>query len=570
MSENENLRALRGGGADGVSVAQVMATDILSCTPDTPIAEAAARMDASGHASILVRSGERVVGIWTDQDALAQCVSGVEAAATPIAHVMGTPVPSIHARTTLGEATMRFKQDGAARYLVVDDDDRPCGYVVRRDLLLNHGVEWFMRLHTVRDALNGAAPVAGPGMPALEAMQSMHLNGWGAMVVRAPDGTTGVLTSRDLLHKLDHIDADVPAYRVARSRLPTIGLDESLVRARTLLRDNGTHHVGAIDARGELVGLVGSREIIATLDRAYLDDLERALEQRDDALRTSVERYRSLVERSPDAIAVHHEQRIVYINPAGARLLGAYSPGDVMGRLLTDFLLEVHDLPPRERADFLERETGSSPREERLLRLDQREIDVEMATLSVTYGDQPAWQVVMRDVTRRKELERELRMAAVTDRQTGIYNRQYLFEHVEQAIREVDRYDGDLCLVMFDLDRFKQINDQLGHDGGDEVLGRVVECVRSKLRDTDVFARWGGEEFMILAPWIERGGAERLADKLRATIRTIEVNGGEQVTASFGVGIYRKGEQWRRLLKRLDNALYEAKAAGRDCIRFAD
>ena len=572
MSGEPGVEALRRIGPDGHTVAQVMSTNLLCCTPDTSIAEAARRMRSSGHGAIVVCAAERAVGYWTEQDALAQAIAGTDPSLTPVSRVMNAPVPCLSSHVTLGEATMHFKREGVEQYLVVDESERPCGLLVRHDLVANHGVEWFMRLHTVRDALDRAAPIAGPGVRAGEAMRMMHHNGWEAMVVRAPDGTTAIATSRDLLGAMEDGSLGVPAYRFAGSRLPTIGIDDSLVRARNVLRETGARQLGALDTEGQLAGLVGSREILMTLDRGYVEDLEMALAQRDDALRTSVERYRSLVERSPDAIAVHCDQRILFINPAGARLLGAQAPGFVMGRSLAEFLVDSEDdeLSAAERSAFLERETGSAPREERIRRLDRREIDVEMSTLEIAYADDTAWQVVMRDITRRKELERELRVAAVTDQQTGIYNRQYFFEHVEQAIREVDRYGGDLCLLMFDLDRFKQINDELGHDRGDQVLLGVVEKVSQKLRDTDVFARWGGEEFMVLAPGIDRTGGERLADKLRASIAAIETDPERRVTASFGVAVYRQGEQWRRFLKRVDNAMYAAKEAGRDCIRFAD
>ena len=569
MSRKEGMDSLRKVRAEGHSVAHVMSTSLLACAPETPIAEAARRMYAAGNSSILVRTGERIVGIWTDQDALAQ-VLGKSAAETPIERVMSSPVATIDSQVSIAEATTRFKREGVQHYVVLDERERPCGFLSRRDLVVNHGVEWFMRLHTVRDSLHDQPIIGGPGLRASEAMRKMHADGADAVIVRAPDGTTGVLTVRDIMAYLGAGVNDLPAYRLARSPLPTINQDDSLFRARNLLVQHGVNHLGVTDATGTLVGLIGTRQILGTIDRGFVDELELALEQRDDALRTSAERYRALVELSPDAIAVHRNQRILFINPAGARLLGAEAPGNVMGRCIADFLVETHDLPAEERAAFLERETGSAPREERLLRLDQREIVVELSALSISYAEQKAWQVVMRDITRRKELETELRRMATTDQLTGIYNRPYFEDHLQQAIREVDRYDGSLCVIMFDLDRFKEINDALGHDGGDDVLRRVVTRVREKLRDTDVFARWGGEEFMVLAPGIDRAGGERLSDKLRAAVRTVEPPEGGNVTASFSVAQYRRGEQIQRMLKRLDEALYAAKDAGRDRVEFAD
>ncbi|MDX1609563.1 MAG: diguanylate cyclase [Halofilum sp. (in: g-proteobacteria)] len=564
------MEALRGSRTEGQHVAHVMSTDLLSCTPTTPLAEAARRMYSARHSSILVRADENIVGIWTDQDALAQDLAGTDPATTPISRVMSSPVATVPSHASIADVTTQFKRQGVNHYVVLDEHERPCGFLSRRDLVMNHGVEWFMRLHSVRDAMNGVPAIAGPGMRASEAMRRMHAEGLDALIVRAPDGTTAALTNRDIIAYLGAKVADLPAYRLARSALPYIDVDESLFRARNLLVDRGVRHLGVTDATRQLVGLLGTREILATIDRGFVDDLELALEQRDDALRTSAERYRALVERSPDAIAVHRDQRILFINPAGARLLGAPAPGHVMGRSIADFLVDVANLPPEQRTEFLERETGSSPREERLLRLDDREIDVEMSSLPIPYGEHRAWQLVMRDISRRKELERELRVMATTDQLTGICNRAHFDEHLQQAIREVDRYDGNLCVLMFDLDRFKDINDELGHDGGDQVLKQVVQRVRAKLRDSDIFARWGGEEFMVLAPGIDRAGGERLADKLLAAIRTVEAGTNGPVTASFSVAIYRRGEKVQALLKRLDNTLYQAKRGGRDRAEFAD
>jgi len=570
MSDDNNIETLRKNRKDGQSIANVMSTELLACAPDTPIAEAARRMFTARRSSILVRTDDHIVGIWTDQDALAQDLAGTNPATTPIQQVMSSPVATISSTASIGEVTTQFKRQGVLHYLVTDEEGRPCGFLSRRDLVMNHGVEWFMRLHSVRDAMNGVTPIAGPGLRASEAVRQMHAEGLDALVVRAPDGTTAALTTRDLVGYLGARVGDLPAYRLARNPLPTVDLDESLFRARAMLVERDVHYLGATDATRALVGLIGTREILTTIDHGFVSDLEFALEQRDDGLRTSAERYRALVERSPDAIAVHRDQRIMFINPAGARLLGAPAPGHLMGRSIADFLADIHNLSPEERTEFLERETGSLPREERLLRLDQREIDVEMSSLPIPYGGQRAWQLVMRDISRRKELERELRIMATTDQLTGICNRAHFDEHLKQAIREVDRYDGNLSILMFDIDRFKQVNDELGHDGGDEVLKEVVKRVSAKLRDSDIFARWGGEEFMVLAPGIDRAGGERLADKLLAAIRAVEAGTSDPVTASVSVAVYRRGEKVQALLKRLDNALYQAKRGGRDRAEFAD
>ncbi len=163
-------------------------------------------------------------------------------------------------------------------------------------------------------------------------------------------------------------------------------------------------------------------------------------------------------------------------------------------------------------------------------------------------------------------LNRELARLSVTDRLTGIFNRMKLDEALAGEIQRSKRYDQALAIVLIDIDHFKLINDNHGHQAGDHALVEIASLLVSSSRETDVVGRWGGEEFMVVLPHTDLAGACRLAEKMRAAIANHEFDGIGQQTASFGVATYHIDDQPNDLVARADAALYEAKNAGRNLV----
>lgn len=155
--------------------------------------------------------------------------------------------------------------------------------------------------------------------------------------------------------------------------------------------------------------------------------------------------------------------------------------------------------------------------------------------------------------------------AAQSDPLTGIPNRAGFSRGVDAEIARAERYGGAIGLLMFDVDKFKDINDTHGHAVGDQVLLGITEAVRSVTRRTDIFARWAGDEFVVLAPGTGTIGCRALAEKIRQAIATYPMPLDLTATVSIGVSHYVAGDDERSLLRRADDALYEAKRAGRNC-----
>jgi diguanylate cyclase (GGDEF)-like protein len=170
----------------------------------------------------------------------------------------------------------------------------------------------------------------------------------------------------------------------------------------------------------------------------------------------------------------------------------------------------------------------------------------------------------------RRQLAAALRRAH-SDTLTGLPNRAAIDETLKRMTAQAARTGRPLGVVMLDIDHFKSVNDTYGHAKGDEVLAAVGAVARSAVRAGDFVGRFGGEELMVLMPETGEGGALRVAEKLHAAVRAIEIPGiGEGVTASFGVAAGR-GDQdrLRRLVHAADEALYRAKGNGRDAVEVA-
>lgn len=175
---------------------------------------------------------------------------------------------------------------------------------------------------------------------------------------------------------------------------------------------------------------------------------------------------------------------------------------------------------------------------------------------------------VARNITPRKLLEEKLLEASHTDPLTHSVNRRRLLEELQHHFGEFKRYGHPVAIVMFDLDYFKRINDQYGHLRGDEVLRRVCELCRDSLRENDLLARFGGEEFILLLPSTHADAAAHTAERIRELVSASlqgQLDFDRKVTVSFGVSEFLTSDKtYEQVLQRVDDALYQAKNEGRD------
>ena len=283
-------------------------------------------------------------------------------------------------------------------------------------------------------------------------------------------------------------------------------------------------------------------------------------------------RYRSLVEGSPQAIAIHQDTRFVYLNQAAAHLLGAERPADLVGWPVARFSTTSSQITS-ERAEALQQGQVLGPFETTVTGLDGRTLTLEVTSIPTTWNGGHAIQVVAVDITERRRTESLLAHTTLHDPVSGLPNRRLLADRIDQALRRARRSGERSALIFCDLDRFKVINDALGHSVGDQVLVDAAHRIRSLTRETDTVARFAGDEFVVLSQALNTDDdVLRLVDRIQSTFEApFEVMGNIlHVSVSIGVARITGSESRDEVISFAETAMFAAKEAGRNRWVMAD
>jgi len=261
---------------------------------------------------------------------------------------------------------------------------------------------------------------------------------------------------------------------------------------------------------------------------------------------------------------------IVMVNSAGQAIL-EYDPDSLKGKplsvLVPERMLEKWKNMGRRQQDSGETE---------LLTRQGKKIPFSYVIQKVKdkCDDPVGYLFFARDIREMRRLEkltdelqksnRKLEKMSITDSLTKVFNRQKIEMEIQTELDRFNRYSNVFSLIMFDLDFFKEVNDEFGHDIGDKVLIEVTEVVKTEIRSTDLLARWGGEEFIVLCPGINLENVLQQAERIRRQIEHHSFGIIENMTISFGVTEVTGEDTLETILKRADKALYQAKDEGRN------
>lgn len=290
----------------------------------------------------------------------------------------------------------------------------------------------------------------------------------------------------------------------------------------------------------------------------------------------STDFYKMLLDSIFDAVyTVDAHCCITYWNASSERLTG-YSAEEMLGRhfRLTPFAYpDERDKEQESRRSGIEivLETGMAGTWKGYVRRKNGQripVESHISPIRNEKGTVIGAAEVFRDISAQVALQdahRQVLQMSRKDQLTGLYNRSAMTELLKAEVDRSRRYDQSLSVIMADIDHFKRINDRYGHDAGDKVLSRIGAVLRHNLRRPDAVGRWGGEEFLIVAPGSDKGTGGKLAERLRGCIQQIPAEEMvEPITMSFGVAQLAGGQGHDQLIYTADMALYEAKGTGRD------
>jgi len=555
-------------------ISRIMHTGVLlQCELDTTIADAAARMSETSVSSILITDGGTVVGIWTEHDALAIDFTDPETFRQPVSTVMSSPVLSLPETLDAGEAAVRLRDTGKRHFLVTNSSGKPVGILSQTDLALNQGLEPYLRLREVRAAVPRPPLVVRGDQSLAEVASYMHRHHADAVVVDCDEEGLGILTERDMVRFIARHTSNTLVNELATRPLLTVNEEDPLIHARDLLIDHRIRHLAVVNQLGEVTGLIGYHDMLTGAEQMYLDDLREALEQRDQALaksRRTLQLAERVIESSFEGIMVTDKDVCIeFVNPAFTQLTG-YTAEEVIGRSPDLLSSGRHD------SEFYRRmwnslETHGYWRGEIWNRRKTGELYLELLTITAITdddGNTTHYAGLFTDITQNRRNEEQIRQLAYYDALTGVPNRRLLEDRLEHAIRHAHRKEMLLAVMFMDLDRFKEVNDTLGHAVGDDLLLQFTTRVKDCLREDDTLARLGGDEFIVLLPEMERlSDVFAVADRLiEANKRPYQINGNQiNVGSSIGISLYPEdGTTVQELINGADIAMYRAKRDGRN------
>jgi diguanylate cyclase (GGDEF)-like protein/PAS domain S-box-containing protein len=282
-------------------------------------------------------------------------------------------------------------------------------------------------------------------------------------------------------------------------------------------------------------------------------------------------KYRSLIENSLVGVYIMQDGKLSYVNPRLCEMSG-YKCEELLGLNVSDFIYP-EDLPlvNENIHKRFSGETGTMKYEYRAIRKDKSVITFELYGSKIVYNGRDAIIGTVIDITERKNTEKMIKHMAYHDQLTDLPNRYLLREKLNNAILDSRQNNCNFALIFLDLDRFKAINDTMGHEVGDKVLIEIAERLKACVNEKDIISRYGGDEFSVLLPESGEQRASQVANQILTKLsHPLTFHHHELlVSPSIGISVFpTDGENFDRLIKNADLAMYHAKSLGRNNFQF--
>ena len=546
-------------------------------TPETSVEAALKLMREAGISSIVVTDGDRrPSGIFTEHDALKVVAEGT-AATTPLAEVMTPDVFCVRSAMHLHDAYTLMEERGFRHLIVVDGEGVFAGVVTEGDFLRQMGFEHLAGFKSVAEVMSPSPLTVTPDLSVRETAARMREQRSDYAIILKGTFPSGIVTERDIAQHFNHLTPEKAIGELDYRPIRTIEANTALQEAARMMEEHGVHQIAVVNDHGTIIGMLDRHHVLKAVHGSYFEFLLRVIDQKSasyDALKRSREELSektalldTILNTLPDLVWLKDlEGRFLSCNKMFERVCGARE-ADIVGK--TDF-----DLVDEKLANFFREndlkviETGTMRHDEEYLVFADGSyegyFDTAKSPLRNQYGEIIGVLGIARDINQRKEYEQRLEALANYDQLTQLPNRVLMLTQLQNSIRSAARYKRQIALLIFDLDRFKDINDSFGHSIGDEILQIVARRFEQRLREGDTVARLGGDEFAVLLENLTHPEdaalyAEEMIETLSLPYR---LSNQSEVYLSASTGIVIAPEHTtdaEKLLQFADTALYKAK-----------
>jgi diguanylate cyclase (GGDEF)-like protein/PAS domain S-box-containing protein len=557
-------------------IKEICSPVVVGVSPGTPASEALVLMRDRNISSILVMQGRHAVGIFTERAVVRFAASrNMDFSGMHICELMSSPVLSVTGDTFIHEA-LNLMAHSKIRHLVVTGDEGAAeGMLTQSNLIENLGHDPFMEVKRIDQIMSRIVFTVPPDMPFVKALGEMADKSLSCLVVAEADIPTGIVTERDVLRLAAHgpVPADCTVGEVMRSPVLTVTPTTSVAQAASLMRQHNVRRLLVTNGDRSIQGLTTQSNVVKALESNYIQTLKEVIRDKEVELMAA---YRNLREKTVyldnimrsamgmGIVAANIDFCINYYNPAAERLLGIPSQ-EIVGK----HIWEVHQNSgvPLERLSkgfqAIHTNTAHTFRIDRPGADGLRHIEAQVSGIRDDQDRLSGYVLMLRDVTERVKAEEIIRHLAYHDPLTDLPNRTLFHDRLTVELHRTKRHGTLLAVVVLDLDRFKEVNDTLGHLAGDELLRLLGGRFRQGLRESDTVARMGGDEFTFLLPDLScREHAQGLTDKIRDMVEEPFTIEGRlfRLSASIGLAVCPEdGEDAETLFKQADDNMYRNK-----------
>jgi diguanylate cyclase (GGDEF)-like protein/PAS domain S-box-containing protein len=557
-------------------ISSIISRDVITLSPDESLRSAIEKMHSGGVSCIVITEDKKPAGILTERDVVRLIGKNIDLDMTRLTSVMKGPVVTVSEEVGIPEAANIMAEKGLRRLVIVDKDRIISGIVTQTDIIRNMSIDSFISLKRVEQVMNRRIISVSRKEKLLNAVEIMVENRISCVVVVEDNKPVGIITERDITGAVSEKRISESVEEIMTSSVITAHKDISLYDAKRLMVRNNFRRLIIVDPGDNVIGIITQTDIMRDLRSGYIALLEDLLQEKSRELIESEIKYRTLVEQSLEGIMIIQEGLIKFVNPTLLNILN-YREEEMVGMDVFSFVFTDHrGLLSENLRKLPDGRKVKAPFELRMLHKDDDRAFMEVLTTMIQYQGKPAILATLRDITDKKKTEEELKRLVITDDLTGLFNQRFFHIQFPKEIEKVKRYGRSLSILLIDIDRFKNYNDKYGHWEGDQVLKRLGDLLMKNVRTIDVAFRYGGEEFTVLLPETRCDNALLVAERIRksvmqAVFNPFTLDGKPEVinlTVSVGATEFNPEDNEKTLLKRVDNAMYQAKNSGRNAVIY--